>query len=319
MSDADPAEARPRTPSGAPEARASDEKPRPPVGPVPRRAADGCRAGRGRGLAGLGAWGHYDRAAEASQTQRQTQRFRAGRAGGDRPSGRTARCRSPARHRQRVRPGDASTPAPPATSPSAGSISAAGSSRATCWSASPRPTWTSNWHRRTRSWCRRRPRWRRPTPRSTRPNSNTRLANVTNGRTSTLANLGWETRQNADNTRLGLAGSQASLGAAQAAVKVAQANLAAQYATVQRLEQLTGYENVTAPFDGVITSRSVDTGRPGQRRQQRRRQHAVHPGAGRRGPRAGQTCRRAAPSASMTGWTPRCWCRSCPARHSTAR
>ncbi len=90
--------------------------------------------------------------------------------------------------------------------------------------------------------------------------SNVRLGNVTNNRTSVLAGLGWETRQNADNTRLGLAGSQASLQGSQAAVKVAQANLAAQYATVKRLQQLTAYEDVTAPYDGVVTSRSVDTG-----------------------------------------------------------
>lgn len=90
--------------------------------------------------------------------------------------------------------------------------------------------------------------------------SNVNLGSVTNNRTSTLAGLGWETRQNADNTRLGLVGSQASLEASQAAVKVAQANLGAQYATVKRLEQLTDYENVTAPYDGIITSRSVDTG-----------------------------------------------------------
>ena len=86
------------------------------------------------------------------------------------------------------------------------------------------------------------------------------LAAVTNGRTSSLANLGWETKQDADNTRLGLAGQKSSLLAAQAAVQVAQANLAAQVANVNRLQQLTAYENVTAPFDGVITSRSVDTG-----------------------------------------------------------
>ena len=41
-----------------------------------------------------------------------------------------------------------------------------------------------------------------------------------------LAHLGWETQQNADNTRLGLVGSQASLEVSHAAVKVAQANLA---------------------------------------------------------------------------------------------
>ena len=90
--------------------------------------------------------------------------------------------------------------------------------------------------------------------------SSSDLAKVTNGRTSTLAGLGWETRQNADNTRLGLVGAQASVGSAEAAVKVAQANLAAAYATVKRLQQLTQYEQVIAPFDGVITSRSVDTG-----------------------------------------------------------
>ena len=90
--------------------------------------------------------------------------------------------------------------------------------------------------------------------------SNENLANVTNGRTSALAGLGWETKQNADNTRLGLAGSKASVGAAQAGITVAQANIAAQVATVHRLQELTGYEQVTAPFDGVITSRAVDTG-----------------------------------------------------------
>ncbi len=90
--------------------------------------------------------------------------------------------------------------------------------------------------------------------------SNENLANVTNGRTSVLAGLGWETKQNADNTRLGLAGSKASVGAAQAGIQVAEANLASQVATVRRLEQLTGYERVTAPFDGVIISRAVDVG-----------------------------------------------------------
>ena len=90
--------------------------------------------------------------------------------------------------------------------------------------------------------------------------SSVNLGKVTNNRTSTLADLGWETRQNADNTRLGLAGSQASAQGAQAAIKVAQANLAAQFATVQRLTELKGYEDVIAPYDGIITSRSVDTG-----------------------------------------------------------
>jgi RND family efflux transporter MFP subunit len=90
--------------------------------------------------------------------------------------------------------------------------------------------------------------------------SSTNLAQVTNGRTSQLANQGWETKQNADTTRLNLASSQANLIGSQAAVKVAEANIAGQYATVQRLQELVGFEDVRAPFDGIVTSRSVDLG-----------------------------------------------------------
>lgn len=86
------------------------------------------------------------------------------------------------------------------------------------------------------------------------------LAGVTNYRTSHLANQGWESRQNADNTRLGMAGKQAAEANAVAGVKVAEANVRASAATVERLVQLTQYEKVRAPFDGVVTSRSVDTG-----------------------------------------------------------
>jgi HlyD family secretion protein len=90
--------------------------------------------------------------------------------------------------------------------------------------------------------------------------STANLAQVTNGRTSQLADMGWETRQNADNTRLSLASSRSNLLASEAAVKVAEANIAAQYATVQRLQELVGFEDVRAPFDGIITTRNVDLG-----------------------------------------------------------
>jgi multidrug efflux pump subunit AcrA (membrane-fusion protein) len=36
--------------------------------------------------------------------------------------------------------------------------------------------------------------------------------------------------------------------------------MVAQQAEVNRLEQLTGFERVVAPFNGVITSRQVDVG-----------------------------------------------------------
>ncbi len=41
---------------------------------------------------------------------------------------------------------------------------------------------------------------------------------------------------------------------------MARANLQAQQAQVDRLEQLTGFERVVAPFDGVITARNTDVG-----------------------------------------------------------
>jgi len=86
------------------------------------------------------------------------------------------------------------------------------------------------------------------------------LANVTNGRISTLSNQGWATQQNADQTKAGVLTSDAALDTANANVKVAEANVEAQQATVQRLEALTSFENVTAPFDGVIVSRTIDIG-----------------------------------------------------------
>jgi HlyD family secretion protein len=90
--------------------------------------------------------------------------------------------------------------------------------------------------------------------------SDAELADVTNYRTSHLAGQGWESRQNADNTRLGLASKQAAAANAAAGVKVAEANARAAFATVQRLLKLTEYEKVEAPFDGVVTARNVDTG-----------------------------------------------------------
>ena len=61
-------------------------------------------------------------------------------------------------------------------------------------------------------------------------------------------------------TRLGLASKQAGVANAEAGVRVADANVRAQLATVQRLLQMTRYEKVEAPFDGVVTSRNVDNG-----------------------------------------------------------
>jgi RND family efflux transporter MFP subunit len=83
--------------------------------------------------------------------------------------------------------------------------------------------------------------------------ANMDLARITNGRTSELVRQGWTSRQQGDQDRLTFAGSTAAVDVARANVRVAQAQ-------VDRLEELTRFESVTAPFDGVITSRNTDVG-----------------------------------------------------------
>jgi RND family efflux transporter MFP subunit len=79
------------------------------------------------------------------------------------------------------------------------------------------------------------------------------LADVTNGRDSKLVKQGWLTLQQGDNDRL-------TLQAQQAAVGVAESNIAAQQAQIRILEQEKTYQRVVAPFDGVITQRNIDNG-----------------------------------------------------------
>ncbi len=90
--------------------------------------------------------------------------------------------------------------------------------------------------------------------------ANTKLADVTKFRETTLAGQGWETRQNADNATANYSVQTAGIANAVAGVAVALANLKAQQATVDRLQSLTAFEQVKAPFDGVITARNVDKG-----------------------------------------------------------
>ena len=53
---------------------------------------------------------------------------------------------------------------------------------------------------------------------------------------------------------------QAALTTAKAGVKVSEANLKAQQATVDRLKALTAFEDIRAPFDGVVTARNIEVG-----------------------------------------------------------
>jgi RND family efflux transporter MFP subunit len=79
------------------------------------------------------------------------------------------------------------------------------------------------------------------------------LAQVTNRRDSNLVKQGWLTLQQGDNDRLTLAAQQAAVG-------VAQSNIAAQEAQIKILDQEKAYQRVVAPFDGVVTQRNIDNG-----------------------------------------------------------
>ncbi len=83
--------------------------------------------------------------------------------------------------------------------------------------------------------------------------ANADLGKVTDQRTAQLVAEGWSSKQQGDTDHLTAA-------ARAAAVSVAKANVVAQQAAVSRLEQLTGFEAIKTPFDGVVTARNVDIG-----------------------------------------------------------
>jgi RND family efflux transporter MFP subunit len=83
--------------------------------------------------------------------------------------------------------------------------------------------------------------------------ANAELAQVTWDRDKPLVKEGWDTKQQ------GTIDSQA-LKAQQAAVGVAQANVNAEQQQLHVLRQQQAYEQVIAPFDGVITQRNIDLG-----------------------------------------------------------
>jgi HlyD family secretion protein len=90
--------------------------------------------------------------------------------------------------------------------------------------------------------------------------ANLKLGNATFARADAMSQRGYDTMQNRDNQEANVATQQANLTAAQAGVTVAEANIEAQQATVNRLQTLAAFEDVTAPFDGVITARNIDVG-----------------------------------------------------------
>ena len=83
--------------------------------------------------------------------------------------------------------------------------------------------------------------------------ANAELGSATNRRTSQLVVQGWQSKQQGDNDRLNAAAQTAGLA-------VAKANVEAQQSAVKRLEELKAFEEIKAPFDGVVTARNVDIG-----------------------------------------------------------
>lgn len=83
--------------------------------------------------------------------------------------------------------------------------------------------------------------------------ANADLGQATDQRTSRLVVQGWSSKEQGDTDRLTAASRVAALA-------VAKANVAAQQAAVGRLEELTRFEMIKAPFDGVVTARTLDPG-----------------------------------------------------------
>jgi membrane fusion protein (multidrug efflux system) len=83
--------------------------------------------------------------------------------------------------------------------------------------------------------------------------ANADLSAATNKRTARLVSQGWSSEERGDTDRFTAASRTAAL-------SVAKANLVAQQANVSRLEELTRFKEIKAPFDGVVTARNVDIG-----------------------------------------------------------
>ncbi len=86
------------------------------------------------------------------------------------------------------------------------------------------------------------------------------LAKVTLDRWKQLVDRGVTSRQDGDEKQAVYDTRVADLAAAEASVNVAQSNIAANEANVQRLVEMKAFDKVTAPFDGVITVRNTNPG-----------------------------------------------------------
>jgi multidrug efflux pump subunit AcrA (membrane-fusion protein) len=86
------------------------------------------------------------------------------------------------------------------------------------------------------------------------------LAEITWKRYKVLTEKGAVSRQDGDNSSTAAKTAVASVVAQQKTVSAAEEYVRASQATLERLLTLQGYEQITAPFAGIITARNVDVG-----------------------------------------------------------
>jgi len=90
--------------------------------------------------------------------------------------------------------------------------------------------------------------------------ANLNLARLTVERWRRLAKGGVVARQEADQKEADFAVNEAQVARAQASIATTQETVHANEANVHRLEETKAFARITAPYDGVITSRNVDIG-----------------------------------------------------------
>lgn len=91
-------------------------------------------------------------------------------------------------------------------------------------------------------------------------NANLRLSRQTGQRWQVLEQKGAVSHQETDEKRADLEVKQAQSEAAQAKIASTRDLIAANEASLRRLEQMKSFAHVTAPFDGIVTARNVDIG-----------------------------------------------------------
>jgi multidrug efflux pump subunit AcrA (membrane-fusion protein) len=87
-----------------------------------------------------------------------------------------------------------------------------------------------------------------------------RLATATFQRVSTLREKKAATAQEFDEAQAALSAAEARAQAAAAAVLASRANATGARAALQGAQVASGYSRITAPFDGVVTQKQIDTG-----------------------------------------------------------